>query len=300
MNDANGRADGITRRRLLVGGAGFAVAGGAALVGVELEVVPGRSWLYHRLGRDGADGVVPDIEPGAFESGTFASEARGKDVGWAISRPPGESGALPLVVALHGRGQDHRSAFRRDRLGLDRYLAAAVAGGITPFAIASVDGDDTYWHDRADGDRAGSMVLDEFLPLLADKGLDTSGIAFVGWSMGGFGSLRLASVLGPERVAATAAMSPAIFRDYDDATPGAYDDRADFEATTVMGRQRDLDGIAVRVDCGAGDPFHAASREYVDGFVRRPAGAFELGDHDSGYWRRIVPSVLEFLGDALA
>lgn len=300
MSDAKGRAAGISRRRLLIGGTGVALAGGTALVGVELEVVPGRSWLYRRLGRDGADGVVPDIEPGAFESGTFASEARGKDVGWGISRPPGESGALPVVVALHGRGQDHTSAFRRDRLGLDRYLAAAVADGVTPFAIASVDGDDTYWHDRVGGDRAGSMVIEEFLPVLADKGVDTTRIGFIGWSMGGVGGLRLASILGPERVAAVAAMSPAIFRDYEDVTPGAYDDEADFRASTVMGRQQDLAGIAVRVDCGAGDPFHAASREYVAGFARRPAGGFELGDHDSGYWRRIVPSVLEFLGDALA
>lgn len=289
----------LTRRRLLLGGTGVAVAGGAALAGIESEVLPGRAWLYHRLGRDGGEGVVPDVDPGSFDSGSFASRARGKDVGWAISRPPGVTGSLPVVVALHGRRQDHTTAFRRDRLGLDRFLAAAVSDGVPPFAIASVDGGESYWHDRADGDRAGTMVTDEFLPLLQDHDLDTGRIGLIGWSMGGFGVLRFASLLGADRVPAVAAMSPALWRDFDDTAPGAYDDRADFDATTVMGRQRELDGIAVRVDCGEGDPFYAASKEYVDGFDRRPAGAFELGDHDSGYWRRIAPSVLAFLGEAL-
>lgn len=290
----------ISRRALLLGGTGIAVGGGAALVGIETEVLPGRVWLYHHLGRDGAEGVVPDVEAGAFEKGTFPSRARGKDVGWAISRPPGVTGALPVVIALHGRRQDHTSAFRPDRLGLDRFLAAAVADGVAPFAIASVDGGESYWHDRADGDRAGTMLTDEFLPLLEEHDLDTSRMGLIGWSMGGFGVLRLAALLGADRVPAVAAMSPALWRDFDDTAPGAYDDRADFEATTVMGRQQDLDGMAVRVDCGEGDPFYAASKEYVEGFARRPAGAFELGDHDSGYWRRIAPSVLAFLGGALA
>ncbi|KRA39469.1 alpha/beta hydrolase [Nocardioides sp. Root614] len=298
MGDARGTR--ISRRGLLLGGTGAAVAGGAALAGIETEVLPGRAWLYHRLGRDGAEGVVPDVEAGAFASGTFASRARGKDVGWAISRPPGATGTLPVVVALHGRRQDHTSAFRPDRLGLDRFLAAAVADGVPPFAIASVDGGDSYWHDRADGDHASTMVIDEFLPLLADHGFDTRRIGLLGWSMGGFGALRFASLLGPDRVPAVAALSPALWREYDDTAPGAYDDEADFDATTVMGRQQDLDGIAVRVDCGEGDPFYATSKEYVEGFDRRPAGGFELGDHDSGYWRRIAPSVLAFLGGAIA
>lgn len=299
MSDAKDGRSRITRRRLLIGGTGVAAASGAALAGVELELVPGRAWLYRNLGRDGRDGVVPEVEPGALESGTFASSARRKDVGWAIARPPGEGRVLPVVVALHGRGQDHTAAFRSDRLGLDRFLAAAVADGVAPFAIASVDGDETYWHDRADGDHAGTMVTDEFLPLLEEHDLDTSRIGLIGWSMGGFGVLRFASLLGADRVPAVAAMSPALWRDFDDSAPGAYDDRADFDATTVMGRQSELDGIAVRVDCGEGDPFYAASKEYVEGFDQRPAGAFALGDHDSGYWRRIAPSVLAFLGNAL-
>lgn len=290
----------LTRRRLLLGGGAATLAGGAALAGVELELLPGKSSLYHHLGADGADGVVPEVEGARVRYGAFRSAARGRRVGWALAAPGGAATGLPVLVVLHGRGQDHTSAFRRDRLALDRFLTDAVRRGTPPFAIASVDGGETYWHDRADGDRARTMVVEELLPLLGRRGLDVTRLAFTGWSMGGFGALHLAGTLGSARVRAVAAMSPALWHAYDDTAPGAYDDAADFRRTSVLGRQDDLAGIAVRVDCGQGDPFYATTRDYVAGFAHAPAGGFERGDHDSGYWRRIAPRVLRFTGEALA
>lgn len=95
-------------------------------------------------------------------------------------------------------------------------------------------------------------------------------------------------------------MSPALWHDYDDTSPGAFDDAEDFAEAAVMGRQTSLDAIAVRVDCGEGDPFYAATRDYVDGFTRPIAGGFEPGGHDRDYWRRIAPRQLAFLGRAFA
>lgn len=290
----------LTRRGLLWGGGSALALGGAAAAGVQLELLPGRSSAYHHLGLDGGEAQAPDVEPATVTWSAFDSAARGRRVGWALARPDGAPVHLPVVIALHGRGQDHTAAFRRTRLALDRFLAVAIDRGVPPFAIASIDGDESYWHDRADGDRAGAMVIEELLPLLVEKGLDTGRVAFTGWSMGGFGSLHLARTLGPERVAAVAAMSPALWHEYADTAPGAYDDVADFERVSVMGRQDDLAGIAVRVDCGKGDPFFSACRDYVEGFEQRPAGRLGLGDHDSGYWRRIAPAVLRFLGEELS
>lgn len=290
----------LTRRRLLLGGSAAALTGGAALAGVELEVLPGKASLYHHLCADGPDGVVPDVEPARVHYGAFRSAARGRRVGWALATPAGTTQGLPVLLVLHGRGQDHTAAFRRSRLALDRFLTDAVRRGVPPFAIASVDGGETYWHDRASGDRAETMVVEELLPLLGRQGLDTTRLALTGWSMGGFGALHLAGALGAEGVEAVAAMSPALWHSYDDTAPGAYDDAADFRRTTVLGRQEDLDGIAVRVDCGMGDPFYATTRDYVHGFAEQPGGAFARGDHDSGYWRRIAPGVLRFVGEALA
>ena len=291
----------VSRRGLLAVGA-VAALGGAGLLGVDQGLLPGRDRLFHALGHDGADGVVPSARPGPVTSGSFVSAARlGTRVGWSIALPPGHHRRpLPVAVVLHGRGNDHASAFSGSYLALDRYLAAAVGSGVRPFALASVDGGETYWHDRADGDRAATMVLDEFVPLLARHGLDTRRIGLLGWSMGGFGALYLAGRLGAERVAGVAVMSPALWREYADAAPGAFDGERDFDAVEVMGRQDALTGIPVRVDCGEGDPFCAATRDYVDGFSVRPAGGFELGDHDLGYWRRMAPAELTFLGHSFA
>lgn len=130
-------------------------------------------------------------DAGTSASGTFTSRYRhGRRTGWIVLYPPKhDRGALPVLVALHGRGGHHTDAYRS--LHLDRYLADAVNAGTRPFAIASVDGDDhEYWHPRAGSDPA-AMITDEFLPLLANRGLSVARIAILGWSMGGYGALYL-------------------------------------------------------------------------------------------------------------
>ncbi len=277
---------------------------GVAGYAVNEDVLPGRSFVYRQLGLDGPDGEIPNVEPGRTTSGSFVSQARGgRRTGWSIALPPGgqpSTRSLPVAVVLHGRGNNHGSAFSLSYLGLDRFLAAAVGQGATPFAMASVDGGESYWHARANGDDAGAMVVDEFLPLLADHDLDVSRVAFFGWSMGGYGALRLAGRLGQDRVVAATAMSPALWHDFADSAPGAFDDAADFDRATVFGRQQALEGIRLRVDCGEEDPFYPATRDYVEGFQVRPAGVFEPGSHDVGYWRRMAPAQVRFIADAFS
>jgi len=287
------RAGRITRRSLIVGGAAV-VAAGAAAEAVNLRVLPGRSTMYRVLGLDGPAGSIPDVSPVPSTSGTFVSAARkGVTVGWTVAAPAADA-PLPVVVALHGYGDDHADFFG-SHLGYDRFLAAHVAAGGAPFAIASVDGGNRYWHRRADGDDPGAMVVDEFLPLLARRGFDTARLAFTGYSMGGYGALHLAGLLGSARVRAVSAISPALWESAGETARGAFDDPADFRANTVLGRQRSLDGVAVRVDCGTGDGFEPAVRTYVDGFTTAPAGGFEPGGHTTAYWRRLAPQQLAFL-----
>lgn len=287
------RAARITRRSLVVGGAAVVVAGAAAEA-VNLRLLPGRSTMYRVLGLDGPAGTVPDVDPVPSTSGSFVSSARRSEtVGWTIAAPKAD-GPLPIAVALHGYGDDHADFFG-SHLGYDRFLAAHVAAGGAPFAIASVDGGNRYWHRRADGDDPAAMVVDEFLPLLARRGFDTARLAFTGYSMGGYGALHLAGVLGSARVRAVSAISPALWTSAGDTARGAFDDAADFRANTVIGRQRSLDGVAVRVDCGTGDGFEPAVRTYVDGFATAPAGGFEPGGHTTAYWRRLAPQQIAFL-----
>lgn len=285
---------------LAAGGAGVLAAAGVAL---DHDVLPGRPFVYRHLGLDGPDGVIPSVEPGRTTSGSFVSRARGgRRTGWTIAWPPRAraGAALPVAVVLHGRGNTHVSAFSSDYLGLDRFLAAAVSRGATPFAMASVDGGDSYWHPRASGDDAGAMVLDEFLPLLSDHGLDVQRVAFFGWSMGGYGALRLAAGPGRDRAVAATALSPALWHSFADSSPGAFDSASDFERFNLFGHQGDLDGIPVRVDCGEEDPFYGATQDYVAGFPEPPDGGFQPGSHDVGYWRRMAPAHIRFIAEAFA
>lgn len=291
----------ISRRTLLLGGLGVAAGVvGAGALGVEEGILPGRSRLHRLLGMDGPAGTIPHVPPAPTVSGSFVSAARlGSRTGWTVCTPPGSRQPLHPLIVLHGRGGDHRSAFG-SQLGLDRFLADAISRGAAPFAIASVDGGDhSYWHRRSNGDDAGRMVIEEFIPLLAGRGLDTSRIGLFGWSMGGYGALLLGGQLGHRRVGAVVAESPAIWHRAGDTAPGAFDGPADFDAHTVFGRQRELAGIAVRVDCGTSDGFYPAARDYAGSLSPRPDGGFEPGGHDLTYWRRMAPAQLAFVGEHL-
>lgn len=288
----------VVTRRAAIGAGAFVVAAGALGAAIDARVLPGRSTMFRALGLDGTAGRIPDVTPTPTTSGSFSSAARGgRSVGWTVARPSAR-GALPVVVALHGYAGSHTSFFGQ-HLGLDRFLAAHLAAGGRPFAIAAVDGGNGYWHHRVDGDDPGAMVVDEFLPLLRSQGLDTGRLAFTGYSMGGYGALRLAGLLGRRRVRAVSAMSPALWRAAGDTPRGAFDGPEDFAANTVIGRQAALDGVPVRVDCGTGDGFAPAVHTYVDGFRQRPAGGFEPGGHDMAYWRRVAPAHVAFLGGRL-
>ncbi|WP_232828621.1 alpha/beta hydrolase [Kribbella monticola] len=237
------------------------------------------------------------MAPGRVESGSFASAARRTKVGWSIIYPDQRPARMPVVLVLHGRGGDHTSAI--NDLGIDRHLAAAVSAGLPPFALATVDGGaDNYWHRRANGDDPQRMLTQEFLPLLAKRGLLTSRYGVLGWSMGGFGALLLAADVKAPRVVAAAAMSPALWRHAKDTTPGSYDGPADFEAHQLFGRAADLAGVAIRIDCGRDDPFAAATEQLR---AEVPAeGGMEPGRHTAGYWRRMLPDQLQFLGRKLS
>jgi pimeloyl-ACP methyl ester carboxylesterase len=292
----------LSRRTVLLGGTASAAALAAGSgVGVVQGALPGRPWLQAHLGLNGEPGKVPDAERSAVVSGSFRSAHRlGARTGWTLIRPPGVTGSLPLVVALHGRGEDHESLLS-PTFALDRFLTAEVQDGVPPFAIAAADGGTSYWHPRPDGEDAGAMVVDELLPLLRRHDVGVERVGLLGWSMGGYGALRLAGLLGPRRVAAVVAASPAIWQDASAASSAGFADAEEYEEYSVVGRQHDLDGIPVRIDCGTGDPFYRDVEDYVGAFPEDAdvTSTFEPGAHDRAYWRRMLPPELEFLGTAV-
>lgn len=301
-----------SRRAVLGGIGGVVVAGGVAAL-VQTDVLPGRVRAWRQLERVLPDGVPPSPETSragvsagsssaaaSVERGAFFSASRhGARVGWVLITPGGGvRPGMPVVVALHGHGADETMPLG---LRVPELLTAAIADGVPPFAVASVAGGNGYWHPRRDGNDSAATVLDEFLPLLARRGLRTaSGLGLLGWSMGGYGALRLAGLLGPSRVAAVVACSPALWRSADESAPGAFDDAEDFRRQDVFAARTAISRVPLRVDCGLGDPFLAATQAFVSGITPRPEGGFQPGGHDGTYWRRRLPDQLAFLGHHLA
>ncbi len=229
-------------------------------------------------------------------TGSFVSAARGGvTTNWAIARPPGQTKTLRPVIALHGKGSDAATVMAG---GVEQGLAQAVNAGLPPFAVVAVDGGGSYWHKRASGEDSGAMVLGELIPLLSGQGLDTSRVAFLGWSMGGYGALLLGGRLGPARTAAISAVSPALWLSPGATAPGAFDGADDWSANSVFGMPA-LASIPIRVDCGNSDPFYGATKQFVAQLPNPPAGGFSPGGHDASFWSAQLPAELTWMAPLL-
>lgn len=218
---------------------------------------------------------------------------------WSLAVPlPEEANQLlPVAVFLHGLGGSHEVLLRD--LAADRALQRHLDDGGLPFAVAAVDGGDSWWHARADGSDTQSMLVQEFLPFLGEQGLDLGKVGIFGTSMGGFGALLLASRGRVSGLRGVAAMSPAVWSSYEEGMQGAFDGPADFAANNVFALRPRLAAIPKRIDCGSEDDLAATVRQYRSGLPGRVEGGFQPGGHDALYWRSILPDVLDFLGRSL-
>ena len=293
----------LSRRAVLRLGAGAAAgAAGAYALGGLLE--PGRSTAGPPVAMTSAGAPLappaplepaPAVAP-TMVTGSFVSAARGGvATNWAIARPPGQTKTLRPVIALHGKGSDAATVMAG---GVEQGLAQAVSAGLPPFAVVAVDGGGSYWHKRASGEDSGAMVLNELIPMLDTQGLDTSRVAFLGWSMGGYGALLLGARLGPARTAAITAVSPALWMSSGAAAPGAFDGADDFAANSVFGLPA-LASIPIRVDCGNSDPFYSATQAFIAQLPNPPSGGFSPGGHDGTFWSAQLPAELTWMAPLL-
>ncbi|OBI52097.1 hypothetical protein A5706_23860 [Mycobacterium sp. E796] len=250
------------------------------------------------------DPIKPQAAPAPYEpptagaalpskiTGSFVSAARGGvKTNYVIAVPPGQTGMLRPVIALHGVDGDANQMLE---MGVQEGLARLVKEGKPAFAVVGVDGGNTYWHKRASGVDSGAMVLEELLPMLSSMGMDTSRVGFMGWSMGGYGALHLGAKLGPSRTAGICAVSPALYTSFTGSAPGAFDSYDDWVQNSVLGVPA-LNSIPLRVDCGTFDRFYFATRQFVGQLKTPPAGSFSLGGHDIGYWRTQLPGELAWM-----
>jgi pimeloyl-ACP methyl ester carboxylesterase len=268
---------GLTRRRVLGGVAGL--AGVVAIGGIGIAVAPDR--LRSRLGLE-PDAFIPDAPEGRVAVERVHSEARGMDVELFTAVPAGhgDGAGLPVVVILHGAkatASDYRD------FGFGRFLTRSVRDGAAPFVLAGADGGRLRWEKDPSGvDDPGAMVLDEMPAWLHERGFDAGRRALWGWSMGGYGALRLAE-RRPSWARGVAVFSPAIS-----------------QGDAVFEHAARLDAATLACWCGTEDPFHDATRVFVGALAARPAiASFSPGGHTRAYWNDQTLEAFRFLSQRL-
>lgn len=295
----------LSRRRLLLGAAGIASLTGLAGCGVAHtatdpeggDLVGGDDELPTQSQVPEAPGG-PKVVTGSFTSPAMA----GRPARWAVARPKDVVGTLPVVVVAHALNTDEKSIFGK-ALDMQGVLQKYVDEGGAPYAIASVDVGRNYFHRRTDGADGAALILNEFLPMLAgneELDLRTDRFGLFGWSMGGYGALRIGALVGAPRVAAIAVSSPALWADPAAFPPRAFDSYDDYVANSLFGQQDRFAKIPVMISIGSADQFYNYTRQWAAQL--RPPAAFgtSAGGHTNRFWRSVLPEQVEFLGRNLA
>jgi enterochelin esterase-like enzyme len=215
-----------------------------------------------------------------------------------LVQPRGASEGRPLLVFLHGRGNDGEDSNVNDAF----FRALAALGDAAPAVVFPNGGNHGYWHDRR-GAKWARYVLDEVIPrAVAELHADPSRVAIGGISMGGFGALDIAR-LHPGRFCAVGAHSPALWQSAGETAPGAFDDATDFARHDVIRAARRhpnlYAGTPVWLDAGSADPFQPGDRAFG-----RAAKNVRLhvypGGHQGAYWQAHYGAYLRFYATALA
>jgi len=267
----------LSRRSLIIGGG--AVLGVAVGGAVAWPLLPGR---VKRLVTPDPDPFIPDAAEGQVALETVYSKERGAEVELFTAVPAGygDGKGLPVVVVLHGATA---TPARYQEFGLGKFLTATVEAGAEPFVLAGAAGGVLRWEPQPNGDNPQAMVLNEMPEWLADRGYDADRRALWGWSMGGYGVLRIDEV-DPQYSRATAAFSPAV-------NPG---DAAFAEAAELASQP-------LGIWCGTDDGLYDNVQEFVDVLPVEPEiASFSDGGHTRVYWNEQTIPALTFLASHLA
>jgi S-formylglutathione hydrolase FrmB len=141
------------------------------------------------------------------------------------------------------------------------------------------------------------MLLDELPGWLTARGLDATTVAALGISMGCFGALNLAR---HRDLRAVAAASPALFRRWAEAkTRKAFADEREWQSYEPLRHTGEFSNTPLGVWCGTEDSFVDSARELITK-TDPEVHAITRGAHAAGYWLRVLPDMMRFVGTHLA
>jgi enterochelin esterase-like enzyme len=132
---------------------------------------------------------------GRLQYGTLDSRAEQRAVPYGLYTPPGWDGRtqVPLVVLLHGAGDDQTSADRKVVVeALDR---AITQGELPPFLMVTPQGGRSFWVNWSDGTHhMRDFLMNELVPSLRARYPllpGPAGLHLVGVSMGAGGGMQV-------------------------------------------------------------------------------------------------------------
>jgi S-formylglutathione hydrolase FrmB len=276
-----------------------------------------------------APGDAPPADTGSQvrEFERFVSPALGRELVYAVYLPPSYASSrtrYPVAYLLHGVDGNHLEYLHDGKLQpvLDGLIAA---GRVPPMIVVMPEGGNSWYVDSKDvggpGDFATAIGHDLAAHVEATlKAIPAAGgRAIGGYSMGGFGALRLAFAR-PFRYAAAASLSGAFWTSVRPTT--VMQSRADHIFSGSFGRPFDgarfmrqnpfwmadaLRGAAgapaVYLAAGDADQFRAyvATTELqhkLETLGMASRLKMYAGDHDWGTWGAALPDVLVFFGAA--
>jgi S-formylglutathione hydrolase FrmB len=151
---------------------------------------------------------------GEIRTEAFPSKALGRDMRYAIYLPDGYQNGrrqYPVLYLLHGAGGDERSWMERGQI--EEKADSLIASGAIPPAIIVMPGCPACWWVDGAKDKAETAFWFDLVPMI-DRRYRTiearGGRVIAGLSAGGYGAVRFA-LRYPDRIAAAAALSPAVY-----------------------------------------------------------------------------------------
>jgi enterochelin esterase-like enzyme len=234
--------------------------------------------------------------------GSFSSTYTHLLHNWTLTYPTGhiEGEYLPVALALHS---SYGNADEMIGLGFPERLDALISAGKTPpFALASIDSMNGFYEKKGSRDY-GKVVAVEFLKVLRDRGLNTSRLGIIGWSMGGWGAFRLAQHELHNKVRVISAISTPCYSSWK--TWPSYEradmTKAQFTAANFYHHPGLLAKPQIYMFCGKSDGFYKGNKAFAKVLdkakgVRKPKTHFSAGDHSRDYWQSVLDPALTHIG----